>query len=147
MQTWRSIFLGASELPRELSAFELEAFFTFSADERQLIEQRRAPSLKLGLALQIGFLRMSGHPLDAFRIVPANLWRHLGAQFSVVPPDLASLRALYRRGNTLFDHQQLACQVLGFRWMSEHQQRYLVTLLRDVSGCVKRRVFGEVSWL
>jgi len=84
MQTWRSIFLGASELPRELSAFELEAFFTFSADERQLIEQRRAPSLKLGLALQIGFLRMSGHPLDAFRIVPANLWRQLGAQFSVV---------------------------------------------------------------
>ena len=131
MQTWQSVFLGASELPRELSAFELEAFFTFSADERQLIEQRRAASLKLGLALQIGFLRMSGHPLDAFRIVPANLWRHLGAQFSVVPPDLASLRALYRRGTTLFDHQQLACQVLGFRWMSEHQQRYLVTLLRE----------------
>jgi hypothetical protein len=60
-------------------------------------------------ALQIGFLRMSGRLLDAFRIVPANLWRHLGVQFAVEAPDLASLRALYRRGNTLFEHQQLAC--------------------------------------
>ncbi len=47
---------------------------------------------------------MSGRLLDAFRIVPANLWRHLGAQFAVEVPDLASLRALYRRGNTLFEH-------------------------------------------
>lgn len=76
----------------------MEAFFTFSGAERQLIEQRRDPSLKLGLALQMGFLRMSGRLLDAFRIVPGNLWRHLGAQFNVAAPDLASLRALYRRG-------------------------------------------------
>jgi hypothetical protein len=120
---------GCRRTAREMCAFELEAFFTFSEVERQLIEQRRTPSLKLGLALQIGFLRMSGRLLDAFRIVPANLWRHLGAQFAVEAPDLASLRALYRRGNTLFEHQQLACQVLGFRWMSEHQRRYLVRSL------------------
>ena len=73
MQTWQAVFLGARELSREISAFELEAFFTFSGAERQLIEQRRDPSLKLGLALQMGFLRMSGRLLDAFRIVPGNL--------------------------------------------------------------------------
>jgi hypothetical protein len=37
---------------------------------------------------------------------------------------------MYRRGNTLFEHQQLACQVLGFQSMSEHQRRYLVRFLR-----------------
>ena len=130
MQTWQSEFLGVGELPREISEFELEAFFTFAAAERRLIEQRRSPSLKLGLALQIGFLRMSGRPLDAFRVVPANLWRHLGAQFAVEAPDIASLRAMYGRGNTLFEHQQLACQALGFQSMSEHQRRYLVRFLR-----------------
>jgi hypothetical protein len=31
----------------------------------------------LGLALRIGFLRMSGCPLDAFRVIPSVLWRHL----------------------------------------------------------------------
>jgi hypothetical protein len=131
MQTWHSVFLGARELPRELSAFELEAFFTFSAAERELIEQRRRPAHKLGLALQMGFLRLSGRLLDAFRIVPGNLWRHLGAQLNIDAPDLASLRALYRRGNTLFEQQQLACHALGFRWMSEHQRRYLVSMLRE----------------
>jgi hypothetical protein len=53
------------ELPREISECELEAFFTFSAAERRHIEQRRSPLLKLGLALQSGFLRMSGRSLDA----------------------------------------------------------------------------------
>ena len=31
-----------------------------------------------GLALQIGFLRMSGRMLDAVRTVPPTLWRHHG---------------------------------------------------------------------
>jgi len=35
--------------------------------------QRRRPALKLGLALQIGFLRMSGRVLDAVRVVPAQM--------------------------------------------------------------------------
>jgi hypothetical protein len=55
MQTWQAVFLGARELSRDISAFELEAFFTFTGVERQLIEQRPDVSIKLGLALQIGF--------------------------------------------------------------------------------------------
>ena len=35
MQSWQSVFLDARELSREISAFELEAFFTFSEAERQ----------------------------------------------------------------------------------------------------------------
>ena len=130
MNPWQATFFGLKQIPRELTAFEIEAFFTFTAAERQVIEQRRRPGLKLGLALQIGFLRMSGRVLDAVRIVPAVLWRHLGEQFDVAAPDLASLRAMYGRGNTLFEHQQLACEVLGFHWLSEAQRRALSGALR-----------------
>jgi hypothetical protein len=70
-------------LPRELTEFEIEAFFSFSASERAIIDARRTAELKLGLALQIGFLRMSGRLLEAVRIVPAPLWRHLGDTLSV----------------------------------------------------------------
>jgi hypothetical protein len=59
------------------------------------------------------------------RVVPAVLWRHLGEQFKVPAPDLASLRAMYGRGNTRFEHQQLACVVLDFHWLSEQQRRAL----------------------
>ncbi len=79
MQDWHSTCLGRRTLPRDLSAFEIEAFFNFSDAERRVIDGRRGPALKLALALQIGFLRMSGRLLEAVRIVPPALWRHLGS--------------------------------------------------------------------
>ena len=109
MQGWQTTYLGIRELPRDISAFELQTFFTFSPAELKLIEARRGAALKLGLTLHIGFLRMSGRLLNAFRVVPPLLWRHLGTQFAVDALQIASLRAMYGRGRTLFDHQQVAC--------------------------------------
>jgi hypothetical protein len=65
MNPWQATFFGLKQVPGELTAFEIEAFFTFTATERQVVEQRRRAALKLGLALQIGSLRMSGRVLDA----------------------------------------------------------------------------------
>lgn len=139
MQGWQTTNLGQRELPREISAFELQAFFTFSRPEHELIQARRGDLLKLGLALHIGFLRMSGRLLDAMRSVAPTLWRHLGNELGIDAPEIASLRAMYGRDRTLFDHQQVACDALGFRWMSEHQRRALVRLLSDeVSRCADR---------
>ena len=139
MQGWHSTFLGMRELPRDISDFEMKAFFTFDGAEREAINARRGDSHKLGLALHIGFLRMSGRLLYAFRVVPVGLWRHLSEELGIATPDVASLRTLYGREKTLFDHQQLACTVLGFRWMSEHQRRSLVRELRDeVARCADR---------
>jgi len=91
MQGWQTTYLGMRELPRDISGFELQAFFTFSRSERELISARRGDALKLGLALHMGFLRMSGRVLDAFRIVPPALWRHLGNELGVDAPEIASL--------------------------------------------------------
>lgn len=85
MDSWHTAFLGLRHLPREVTAFEIEVFFQFSAAESRIIEERRRPELKLGLALQMGLLRMSGRLLEAVRIVPTLLWRHLGARFGCCP--------------------------------------------------------------
>jgi hypothetical protein len=131
MDSWHATFLGLRRLPREVTAFEIEVFFQFSAAESRIIEDRRRLELKLGLALQIGFLRMSGRLLEAVRIVPPLLWRHLDLRIGVVAPDLASLRAMYRRAPTLIEHQQVACEALGFRWLTDHHRRALVRVLRE----------------
>ncbi|WP_455281354.1 DUF4158 domain-containing protein [Cupriavidus necator] len=123
--------MGAREVPRELSSFELQTFFTYSHAEHELIGRRRGSMMKLGLALHIGFLRMTGCPLNAFGILPPVLLRHLAIELDIDTPDLASLRAPYARGRTLSDHQLLACQTLGFRWMVAHQRPALVRALRD----------------
>jgi hypothetical protein len=98
MNDWLSTYLGRGALPRDLSGFEIEAFFAYSESERRVIDdERRTPDLKLALALQIGFLRMTGRLLEALRVVPPALWRHLGAQFDIEAPDPASLRTMYRQ--------------------------------------------------
>ncbi len=131
MDNWHATFLGLKRLPREMTAFEIETFFTFAGAERAVIEERHTPELKLGLALQIGFLRMSGSVLDSLRIVPSALWRHLGAQFGVAAPNVASLRAMYRRRRTLFEHQELAREVLGFRAAGSRERGALAATLRE----------------
>ena len=55
MQGWQTAFLGMRELPRNLSDFEMKAFFTFVGAEREAINARRGDAHKLGLALHIGY--------------------------------------------------------------------------------------------
>jgi hypothetical protein len=50
MQRWQTTYLGMRELPRDISGFELQAFFSFSRAERELIGARRCDSLKLAAA-------------------------------------------------------------------------------------------------
>lgn len=99
MQSWQTTYLGLRELPREISTFELQSFFTYSRTERELINDRRGNAHKLGLALHIGFLRLSGRLLNSVRIAPAMLWQHLGNEIGIATPELASLRALYSPEN------------------------------------------------
>jgi len=132
MEHWQVTYLGIRQIPRELTDFDLATFFTFSAKERALIEARRGDLYRLAVALHIGFIRMSGRTLDAYRQVPKVLWNHLGAQLELDPPDLGTLRTLYEtRARTLIDHQVLAYQALGFRPMAEHQRRYVVRWLKE----------------
>ena len=55
MHSWHITYLGLKKLPRELSAFELQAFFTFSRAKRTMIDARHGTPHKLGLALHMGF--------------------------------------------------------------------------------------------
>ena len=60
-----------------------------------------------------------------------SLWAHLGKELGVRAPELASLKAQFRRRSTLFEHQQLAEHTLGFRGTTEHQNRAFVQVLRN----------------
>ncbi|MFJ3319037.1 Tn3 family transposase [Herbaspirillum huttiense] len=132
MDHWHAPYLGLRHIPAELNEFELNTFFTFSVKERALINDRRRDLYKLALALHLGFVRMTGRTLDAYKQIPKALWTHVGEQLEIAPPDIGTLRSLYdTRPRTLVDHQQLAYQTLGFGSMTEHQRRYLVRWLKE----------------
>ena len=70
MERWHTSWLGLRQFPTELSAFDLDQFFTLDATDQQIVASRRRSLHRLGIALQIGFIRMTGCTLDVVQIVP-----------------------------------------------------------------------------
>ena len=130
MQRWHEQYLGLKQFPASLSSVEIEHYFTLSESELKYVSDRRRPLNRLGVALQIGFLRMTGQTLNSFQMVPRAVLKHLGDQLHILPPQLASIRALYRRRRTMFDHQHVAMEALGFRDPAPHAERALTAFLR-----------------
>ncbi len=82
MRHWHRQFLGRTQLPP-----------TLSGSETQAVLSRYGVDMRLGAALQIGFLKMCGRPLDKLQRVPAAVLEHLSSQVGGGSPDLATLRA------------------------------------------------------
>jgi hypothetical protein len=77
---WEHRYLGEERFPETLSALEIEHFFTLDADELALVRQRRGALNRLALALQIGFLKMTGRTLNSVELIPPGVPDHLGRQ-------------------------------------------------------------------
>lgn len=131
MERWQLSWLGLKQFPAELTEFDLNQYFVFDVPDRKLIESRRRGLHRLSVALQIGFIRLSGKTLSAVDVVPVNVLSHVCHQLHLPAPEIASLRALYKRQRTLFDHQRLARRATGFRELSDAAQRVLIGQLRQ----------------
>jgi hypothetical protein len=136
MQRWQIPFLGRRSLPRQLSLFEIEQFFSFNAEELRAILTRRGALNRLGCALQVGFLRMTGCHLNSVHVLPKPILTHLGQQLAIDVPNIASIRALYSRERTLYEHQIFAGDLLRFRSITVHAERGLVAHLRKEAATV-----------
>ncbi len=75
--------------------------------------------MKLGFALHLGFVRMSGRPLDAFRVLPVVLPRHLGKELGIPVPDVASLVRVLRDAVVVSTMSELRTHAR--RWLYERR--------------------------
>lgn len=57
-------FVGATELPRSLSDFDVEQSFRLSQADVSAIRERFRADRRLGVALQLVVLRATGRPLN-----------------------------------------------------------------------------------
>ncbi|MGH7088524.1 MAG: DUF4158 domain-containing protein [Stellaceae bacterium] len=136
MNRWEHRYLGQARFPDALPVMEVEHFFTWGENGFAAVRCRRTALNQLALALQISFLKLTGGTLNSVEIIPAGVLEHLGRQLGCAPPRIASIRALYRRRRTLFDHQAAALLALGRREPSEHAERGLVAYLRREAAAV-----------
>jgi Domain of unknown function (DUF4158) len=147
-------YFGSRRFPREMSTFEVRRFFTLSSDDRHVLRRRFRSRSRLGAALQLGFVRMTGTTLDAFDLCPARaVLEHVGYQLGLSAPELTTLRALYRRQVTLFLYQRWACEHAGFHRHDASDVTHVIdTLLSDSSVTLDRqrwlRYFGQrYKWI
>lgn len=129
---WQYQFLGIESVPRNIGELEFTAFFTYSPTELKKLKALLKPDLRLGAALQLGFVKMTGRILNAVKVVPAALLKYIGQQLDVPGPNIASLRAIYqKRLRTLWEHQAWALDVLDFRRPSKRQLKRLLPYLQQ----------------
>jgi hypothetical protein len=127
-------YLGWEHFPEDLSDTEIGHFFSLSDDERRAVFHHRRAVNRLGVTLQIGYLRMTGLPLNSVVMIALQVLSHIGHELGIAVPDLASIRALYRRRRTLFEHQGAARKLLGLRDLTPHGEWSLRGFLRREAG-------------
>jgi uncharacterized protein DUF4158 len=81
-----AVFLGRHTFPAELTDFELRQTFTFDAEERENIRQAFRSLLRIGAALQLSLLRLTGTTSNSIQYVPSAVLLHLGSQFGCRHP-------------------------------------------------------------
>jgi Domain of unknown function (DUF4158) len=141
MLAWHDPYLGWTRLRADVSEFEITHFFSLQPEERSAVLSRYRNSLRLGAALQIGFLKMCGRPLDAIQRVSVDLLKHLGEQPETPAPTIATLRALYlKKRRTLYEHRRWAMEFLSMIRFEPTDTDELLPSLCDV---VRAGVSGD----
>lgn len=124
-------YVGKDSLPTRLSEFDVDRYFALTESDIASINQKFRRDGRAGAAIQLVFLRASGHTLDQLNTLPRQLLRYIGARLSVPTPTIASLRTIYQRYKTLYEHQVWACDYLGLTRLDGDQWAGLEAWMRQ----------------
>ena len=152
MSTYVYRFVGLETLPARLTDFDLQHFFQLGDGDVQAIRQRFRSDRRVAGALQLLFLRACGRPMDRFSVLPRNLLRYVAETLEAAPLTIASLRSLYERRPTLYEHQQWARDYLGLRDLDPAAEGALMAMLElhaaeaaHRTNWLRRRAIGSMT--
>jgi len=122
-------FIGVENLPPRLSEFDVQQSFCLSKDDIAAVSERFRHDRRVAAAIQMLFLRASGRPLDRFASVPKTLLRSVCDALETPVVSIASLRSLYARRQTLYEHQAWARSYVGLQDVDETRVEQLQQVL------------------
>ena len=105
MSTSAYRLVGLESLPGRLTDFDLQHFFPLSTVDVDALRERFRSDRRVAAALQLLFLRACGRPMKRLSVLPRNLLRYVCETLQAPPLTIASLRSLYERRQTLYEHQ------------------------------------------
>jgi TnpA family transposase len=98
--------------PTDISADDVNTFFTLSATDMTLVQKQRGPHNRLGFSLQLCTLRYLGFPLQKIMALPERVVSYVANQLNVTAADLPKYG---NRGPTRTVDAQAIQEYLGFR--------------------------------
>lgn len=130
-ETLRAARTGFESIPADLSKAELFRYFTYSAEDRHTIFECRGRHNKVGFALLLGCVRLTGRFPLHFHTLPGNLLAHVCQQLRVGE----LLRLDYaQRAATLHAHKERIREYLGLRYLAAEEPADLIL------ACVREAV-------
>jgi TnpA family transposase len=130
MTSYALRYVSADSLPSRLSEFDLQQYFRLSNSDVEALTDRFRIDRRAGAAVQLLCLRAAGRPFDRFASIPRALLRYVGEALALPAPTIASLRAIYARRQTLYEHQLWVKEYLGIRDVDQRASDQLATYLQ-----------------
>jgi len=134
LTTFRQRFVGATELPKSLTDFDVEQSFQLSSNDVEVIRRRFRSDRRLGAAVQLVVIRATGRTFDRVAGVPRPLLHYLCAALGLSDTSIASLKTLYSRRSTLYEHQAWAREASGAGDADDGILNQLATALTALAG-------------
>jgi class 3 adenylate cyclase len=116
-------------IARELLAAHGGREIELGTGDVEAIRQWFRSDRRVAAAVQLLFLRSCGRPMDRFSALPRNLLRYVAEALEAPPLTIASLRSLYERRPTLYEHQQWARDYLDLRDLDPAAEAALMAML------------------
>lgn len=127
-------FVGSKELPKSLSDFDVEQSFKLSSEDIAAILERFRTDGRLGAGLQLVVLRATGRPLDRATYIPRALLKSLCQALGLSETAIGSLKTIYERRSTLYEHQKWA---RGWAGISDMDDAVLAELAMSLDELTK----------
>ena len=152
MPSYRLRFVGQTSLPKSISQNEVDEEFSLGAGDVEEIRSHFRGIGRLGAAIQLVSLRATGRSLESLTGLPRQLLHSLSGTLGVnaLAIQVASLKTLYSRPATRFEHQRWARDYAGLKMLGpEDQQKFnaVLALLSNSAVSTQDLVKSAEVWL
>jgi hypothetical protein len=148
--TFAHRYVGADSLPPRLSEFDVQQYFTLTKTDIAALCERFRADRRVAAAILLLHLRATGRPLDRVSVVPKILLHTVSKALGVSTLTIASLRSLYQRRPTLYEHQRWAKDHLGLQELDDTttvELREMLAVASDQAGHRDELIGMARAWL
>jgi hypothetical protein len=150
MASFHLRFVGATDLPKSLSQFDVDQSFRLGLEDIEAVLARFRADQRLGAALQLVFIRATGRSLERVAGIPKALLKSLCSALGVNETAIASLKTLYQRRSTLYEHRKWAVEASGLSSVDDSalvQLQAALCELASIAASVDDLVKEAELWL